>query len=496
MNLIDIRTRVFEEMDWEPSQSSTVTARVDRMINRALQQMVLDAPYLFEEEWAVTTDADWNPTVSTDTLSVSSSDPWVMSRDALTSVSGVTAWPTDRTWDGRMIMIVDASGEKHFRRIRTIWQSGTQQYLTLDRPWVDTSATGLDYHIFTEAYYFDRKVAEHTTVQLNVAGDTVPLQWMTLKQVEDMGGREFPGTYATSTNPRVAYPLPSVNLQGPNTAPAVANGEQGNNWVGPRLAGTFQYKYTYCWGLQDSDQAYEGPTLSVVSATRRGRPKWESPASPASAVATATNTGTEIVVTTPNIEFDLGFKNTSTPAPRDGKSGIYKRIYERRLTENTTSPRAGGPGNHDIRDEYYLLAEISGDTETYSIDGSDIPDLDAPLNEMPAHQGFGLYPRPSGEMEVKVRAVCQPDRLVSDGDSPPLPGLAVEALIQRTLVYTYRRESNFIAADRAEKSYEHTMDKVQSRYGSGTDPNQPTTKRLARAWRVRRGSRFYRRWWN
>lgn len=495
MILSEIRTRVFEEMDWEPSQSSTVTARVDRMINRALQQMVLDAPYLFEAEWTITTQADWDPSVSTDTLSVYSSDPWVMSRDALTSVTGVTAWSTDRSWDGRMIMIVDSAGAKHFRRIRHIWQSGAQQYLTLDRPWVDTSATGMDYHIFTEAYSFDRKVSEVSTVQLSLAGDTSPLEWKTLKEVEDFGGRELPGTYATTSAPRACYTLPSFSLMAPNTAPVVDNAEQGNPWVGPRLAGTFQYKFTYCWGVQDYDQSYQGPTLSTVSATRRPRPRWESPSSPASAVATATNTGSYITVTTPDIEFDLGFSNSAAAAPRDGKSGIYKRIYERRLTENTTNPTSGAPTHHDIRDEYYLIAEISGDTDTYNVDGADIPDLDSPLNDDAAYKAFGLYPRPSGEMEINIRAVTVPDRLVSDGDAPPLPGLAVEALIHKALVFTYGRESNRAAAGEAQESYEHTMDKIQSRFGGGLDPNQPVTKRLSRARRARRGSRLHRRWW-
>jgi hypothetical protein len=498
--LTEIRTRVFEELDWEPSQSTTVKARVDRMINRALEQMVLDAPYLFEEEWLLTTQPDFTPTVTGDTISVNASDPWVFSRD-ITSYLTAEKWDTDRTWDGRMIKITDSDGVEHFRRIRHVWEvSGPfgiiTQYLSIDIPWVDTTSSNLKYHIYTDAYYYGKNFAEVDTVRLHVAGDTTPLEWMTTNEVENYAGRDLPGTYPTSTNPRVAYPLPAMELLTPNTAPRTTDPPgQGSPWAGPRLAGTFQYVYTYVWGLRDEDESRRGPTLSTSSATRRYTPLWESAASPASIETTRTNTGLGITVHMPNIDFDLGFFNGAAAPPRNAKTGIYKRIYVKRTAENTTSPPSGAPNHHDIRDQYYLVAEVSGSTDSYTDNGSDIPDLLTPLRHDTRYQGFGLYPRPSLEIEVKIRGVVQPDKLVSEHDTPNLPGLAIDALVHRVMMMMLNREKNYEGSELARRRYGELMDKCNARYGAGTSASEPVRKRLARAKHGRRSYKPYKRWY-
>jgi hypothetical protein len=496
--LTEIRTRVFEELDWEPSQSTTVKARVDRMINRALEQMVLDAPYLFEEEWLLTTQPDFTPTVAGDTISVNGSDPWVFSRD-ITTYTTAKKWDTDRTWDGRMIKITDSDGVEHFRRIRHVWEVTNPfgivtQYLSIDIPWVDTTSSNLKYHIYTDAYYYGKRFAEVDTVRLHVAGDTTPLEWMTTNEVENYAGRDLPGTYPTSTNPRVAYPLPAMELLTPNTAPTLTAPEQGT-WAGPRLAGKFQYVYTYVWGLRDEDQARRGPTLSTSSATRRHTTLWESAPSPVSAEVTRTNSQAPIIVNMPNIDFELGFFNGAAAPPRNAKTGIYKRIYVKRLTEDTTSPPSGAPNRHDIRDQYYLIAEVSGDTNTYTDNGSDIPDLYTPVRDDTRYQGFGLYPRPSTEIEVKVRGVVHPDKLVSDNDTPKLPGLAIEALVHRVMVMMLTREKNYNGSELAKRRYGELMDKCNARYGAGTSASEPVRKRLARAKHGRRSYKPYKRWY-
>jgi len=59
MNKGEIRTLILEQVDWSPEQSTGFKEKVDRLINRAYQQMVLEAPYLFfEDEVQLYTEPD------------------------------------------------------------------------------------------------------------------------------------------------------------------------------------------------------------------------------------------------------------------------------------------------------------------------------------------------------------------------------------------------------------------------------------------------------
>ena len=50
MNLVEIRKAMFAQADWSPNQSPEAIARVDGFINRAYNQLSLEAPYLFFED--------------------------------------------------------------------------------------------------------------------------------------------------------------------------------------------------------------------------------------------------------------------------------------------------------------------------------------------------------------------------------------------------------------------------------------------------------------
>ena len=122
MNKGEIRTRVLEQVDWNPNQSTEFKAKVDRFINRAYQLLSLEAPFLFfEDEIKIVTAPDVTQTTgtSTDRLSVNSGDEYVLERTYATSTASDHAtWTTDGTWDGRMVEVEKSDGTVIRRRIR------------------------------------------------------------------------------------------------------------------------------------------------------------------------------------------------------------------------------------------------------------------------------------------------------------------------------------------------------------------------------------------
>ena len=58
MNKGEIRTRVLEQVDWQPDQSTSFKDKIDQMINRAYNQLALEAPFLFFEDMVL--DQPWD----------------------------------------------------------------------------------------------------------------------------------------------------------------------------------------------------------------------------------------------------------------------------------------------------------------------------------------------------------------------------------------------------------------------------------------------------
>ena len=173
MNLGEIRAAIYAQSDWEPNTSTEQNARVNGFINRAMDQVALEAPFLFHEsEVHFATQADLEPldgdTVRfrwTDNIPAAGENPWILSRTlikALLTSGGHTLWPIDRSWDGRIIEIIDSDGTVYRNRIRTITEEAVSgdvyQQITLWKPWPadargTTSGTQYTYRIYTERYY-------------------------------------------------------------------------------------------------------------------------------------------------------------------------------------------------------------------------------------------------------------------------------------------------------------------------------------------------------
>ena len=470
MNLGDVRKRVLEQLDWQPTQSADFVALVDRLINRSYQTLCREAPYLFWEQkvrFATQADVSSVSGVTADRLAVNPSDAYVLQRAE--SPTGGATWVFDGTWDGREIEVTDSAGQTHRRRIREVWNDSgaARDRITLDRPWPNTSDTAMTYRVFTDRYYLPEDTIELRSATL-FTDTNYRLSVATQYDMERLQLQDFKGRF--SARPEVIYRGEPFRLDAPTLAPEVS-ADSNNAWQGPDPAGKFDYVYTYCWGRRDDD--YD-------TALGKKFPKWESPPSPVSSTIATTFSGLAITVDLPDVDFMLNFGTAGTT--RLNRSGYYIRIYARRYT------RDGGP-RIETPEVFFLVGEVSGSAGTYTHDGSELLDYHNRLRDSHGYQSVKLHPMPDARYELDLRVLSRPKPLVNDQDTPQIHEDGTEALILKTLQMLHRHNGSEQSAMISQEEYDRTLRNLTKRYGS--IPYQHIRKRPARV--LARGSRYGRR---
>ena len=468
MNLGDVRKRVLEQLDWQPTQSADFVALVDRLINRSYQTLCREAPYLFWEQkvrFATQADVSSVSGVTADRLAVNSSDNLVLERAE--SPTGGATWVTNGTWDGRQIEVTDSAGQTHRRRIREVWNDGSdaKDRISLDRPWPNTSDTAMTYRIFTDSYYLPADTIEIRSATL-FTDTNYRLSVATQYDMERLQLQDFKGRF--TARPEVLYRGQPFSLDAPTIAPTPAL-RGGVGWAGPNPAGKFDYCYTYCWGRRDTD---------FDTATGEKNPLWESPPSPISSTIETTYTGDSIGIDLPDIDQMLNFGVAGSK--RLNRSGYYKRVYVRQYTTD-------GSSTVEAPEIFFLLKTVSGNTTTH--DGSTLMDYHTRLRDTHGYQSVKLYPMPDARYEVDVRTLARPKALVHDQDTPLIFEDGTEALILKTLQMLHRHNGSEQSAAISQEEYDRTLRNLTKRYGS--IPYQHIRKRPARV--VSRGSRNSRR---
>ena len=487
MNKGDIRTRVLEQVDWQPDQSTAFKAKVDRFINRAYQILSLEAPFLFfEDELKIVTaqDASQTTAVTTDRLNVNTTDKYVLERTYLTTTaSTLTSWATDGTWDGRTIEVEKSDGTVVRRVIREIWTQisgpNTIDRISIDLPWDNASDTAMPYRIFTAEYYLPADLIELRSARL-FSSTHYSLEVSTQYDMERYEYLDYRGD--ESGRPYRIFRGKHFQIDAPTLAPAVAINTAGTNWFGPDPGGKFDYCYTYVHGKRDT---------AVKNENDLYEPLWESSPSPISATITHTGAANaRIALTLPNVdhianfyqEFDSG-TSTVVDRPRKTHSGLRKRIYVRRYSSIVVSGMASTPVL-ESSEIFFLLAEVDGDTEAYFHDGTDVPVYQHRLKATHGYQSVRFWPMPDSRYEVDIRALRRPAPLVHDQDTPRLHPEAIDALIERILVLFYEAQGNPEMAGLANMRYDKLSGLMAKRYG-----NLNRLRPRKRAARVRRASR-------
>ena len=336
---------MFAQADYSPNSSPEAISRVNSFINRAYNQLALEAPFLFFEtevtmavEPDVTSGAgsgvltDRVKLAGTNTLprSPTGHDPWTWkttytaTQATATNTTGLTVWKYDRSWDGRIIEITAEDGTLVRNQIRSVWLASDIYHMTFVRPWdtttyPDTSYDGFTYKILTESYPLPDNLIELKSARLRDKSNNFPLDVIGQQQAEQLQ-LISPSTNVTSGIPRTIFRRGHQRLQGPSVPPVVELGTGlvagpalDNAWLGPEPPGSFQYKVTYTWGKRDTEfqlpglghwegmasgylntgQAFPGSvedetdTNGSLASRNRYREPWiESPPSPSSEVIT------------------------------------------------------------------------------------------------------------------------------------------------------------------------------------------------------------------
>ena len=142
MNRAGIRDAIKLYLSGYPERSTTGTDRLNDAINMALRRLWGDLPkVLLREEISFALQ----PQV-TGTVAVSPLDARIMVLEDTASTLSTAGGHT-----GRWIDITDASGVVHTFRVQDVFRS-TQDRIVLDRPWFNTSSTGLAFRVYSKEY--------------------------------------------------------------------------------------------------------------------------------------------------------------------------------------------------------------------------------------------------------------------------------------------------------------------------------------------------------
>ena len=575
MNLKEIRTSMFAQADYSPNSSPEATSRVNGFINRAYNQLALEAPFLFFEsrvnlatEPDVTSKAgkeavagDRIQLLGTNTGMGADKDPWTWqttytNAQASTDEDLFTIWKTDRSWDGRMIEITTADGTKIRNQIRSIWRETdgiTYRYaFTLVTPWDtntygDGTATidnfaGFKYRIFTEAYPLPDDVIQLKSACFRDEDINYPLDVFGQEEAAQFQLKGPPSQVASGI-PRVVYREKHVHMRGPSVPPVASLDTKGNDtvyWKGPEPGGSFEYKVTYSWGKRDVEfqlpglaltsgfaqpvQQKDTTTYPSSSDTNRANttddrfraPRFESPSSPASntvELVPAGPTTPAIKISLPNIAYALGYLNASgSSLSRQSlnQSGVYIRIYRKRLTTNfdrydetdpVLAPRPAtglSTSQLDAAQDYFLLAELRADSVNGGVwydKGDVLPDYNCRLREIHGYQTMAFYPKPDKRYVVDIRAVVRPQPLIDEQDSPLLHAEAMSVLIEKAMALFYENLGQFQLSQLCTQKYREALLTLSKRYGDLRPPNTPVLRRMTRAQSSYRSNRYYRKWY-
>lgn len=397
-------------LDWDVTPTVEAVARFKLIINRAYQQLMLDAPFLFWEttiRFATQPDVeslssfDYLSAINPDDIGTSTSTSvWVMrgAFEADSDADNFASLRRDRSWDGRSIILYSPGEIPHKNQLRSIWieeVSGTDYYhVSLVKPWPASryGAVAESWRIFTDTYWLPDDVVEVKSMRIVGVAYPTPLQFIGQSEAEERGFIDDDGNTEGGV-PQFVYRHGHYQLPGPNVAPTVTAGTLNNpdeQWLGPEPFGEFEYCVTYTWGKRDLDYQNEGihhwdsastgddyeessGEVSTLIAEPRAwgqnrsrEPLFESAPSPIStAITVASEDGDPLdfakapILTLPNIEYQLGMMLSGLTDSSDAfrrrstsHSGIHVRVYRRRLSEDYTdydslgTAAAGDLGTH------------------------------------------------------------------------------------------------------------------------------------------------------
>lgn len=539
----EARGQLLDQVDADPAPSTDYVRRVNGFLDRAVQMLSREAPYLFfEGEHWLKLEPPVEPTLSTDTVDVHTSNSVdfheLLVTDLAIGTTGRQAWTDDRTWDGRDIELLDTSSGDivHRSRIKTIRNGSTYTHISLETPVPGGLSGPWDWRVHTRVHWLPDDVIEWRSAHIADRQNMHEIKVITQGEAEE---RWFINDHdATASGyPRYAYRRGNFSLRPPARAPLVAEGDDtvaAERWYGPEPGGKFTYAFTYSWGKRDEQHHgiphydYDSEVYDVedrfaaddtfwleeASKNRVKVPRWESAPSPISDAITtevmddAADWAGAIKLTFPNIAYAMGnfFQGLDAGAgfgrtEASGMSGLHIRIYRRRWTEDLTNYNSLGGltktsgasitdfatttamGRMEFDDSYYLLAEIPIELATAGVfwdRGRITPDYSVRMPEVTGYQGVRFYPVPDSDYDIVLRCLKRPRRLENDQDVLPVPSDATDVVIYKAMTMYYEHMREPAMADRARVLYEEQINSLGKRYGNLHPGHKAFFRRMAR----------------
>jgi hypothetical protein len=363
---------------------------------------------------------------------------------------------TDGTWDGLFhIEVQDGAGRWHRRQCREFWSATNDNlnftyYVSLDRPWPNTTDTNLVFRLYQPFLVTRADVTEvldgqvwdatHTFLQ------TLPEGWVTYTDRNDFQGR-------SKGRPENLYRAKRFQLDTPTLAPAVTS-NQVAPWLGPEPPGRFTYVRTIVWGRREDELVAPGGVLE---------PTFESAPSPVSSAITVPADGSSsVTVTLPDVDWPIHFGVSGALSATH--SGLRQRIYRARATTSGSSGSFRLPIEYP--NVYQLLAEVDGSARTYTDDGTVIPD---PFRRLPETTGYYLwriYPYPDQAYQIDLRVRRKPTKLVNDSDTPNIDPTMNEMLVVALMAKLYRMKGNLAEAGNCEQKFKDGTAAFNARFAA------------------------------
>ena len=449
VSLSALRDRLFSFRSWD-SSGTTLNNRVREAINTALDRLAGDVPEaLVPDEEHVVLYAD---VLGTDTAVAArlnkTTDRMVLKFSAETAEGAViaTTWTpeVDGTWDGLMhLEVKDPDGTWHRRQSREWWfdDVGGFYYVSLDRPWRNTTDTLMEFRIHQPEFFLRDDVME-LLEPVRIWDDTRQQVWAIdtagayRQDMLDFSGNNKGRPYRMWRGRHFQMPTPRAK---PTITIAQADDQGPATWLGPEQTGTFTFCYTVVWGVRDS----EFNSFEVGKSTEDAQvpdPLWESAPSPVS--ASVSNTATifpqRIDIRAENIGFMSNFDRASPIGAwkRDTRSGYRIRFYAAR-----SSFDLGKGGDNNLVEEssiFYMIGEVdpgkTTPTAEFAWDGS-VMSFERPLRHSTGYFAWKTFPHQDQRYELDMRVLRLPRKFIDDQDTAPIQRDAVPALIELSLYY-------------------------------------------------------------
>lgn len=331
---------------------------------------------------------------------------------------GDTGWfPTvDGSWNGIMWIEVKTPTNvwvRHrsmeFFKVAALSAANDEYYVSIDRPWRNSTDDSMEFRIWQEYFYLPARVTELVApIRVWDANRYLIYSMNTTQQLEN----RFYDFQGDVTGPPQLFGRANDFEQVPSASTAPTITAAVTSWLGDAQEGKFRFCITRFRGATHQlwQKAPSGQTQDPVLESE------PSPESTAFNHASGSNAGKAMTISFTSIDQQLEFAGTG--GLRDGHSGYGTRIWVARDLIRTAG--AGTLNAVDADGVFYLLDEVSGETTSYTWDGSVVPDYSRRLQASNGYYPWKLYPIPDQNYELDIEGFQAPQELVHDQDSPPL----------------------------------------------------------------------------